>query len=52
MLRSRTSRTKTNATAVIVPENTNGAPGINTYFDLMNLWVTELAKGFASGANK
>ncbi|HEY6220498.1 MAG TPA: metal ABC transporter substrate-binding protein [Gemmatimonadaceae bacterium] len=44
--------TKTGATAVIVPENTNGAPGINTYFDLMNMWVTDLAKGFASGGTK
>ena len=40
---------KTNATAVIVPENTNGAPGVNTYFDLMNMWVTGLARGFAAG---
>src|SRR5438045_1229411 len=39
---------KTNAAAVIVPENTNGAPGVNTYFDLMSTWVTSLAKGFAS----
>jgi zinc/manganese transport system substrate-binding protein len=43
---------KTGATGVIVPENTNGAPGVNTYFDLMSLWVNELAKGFAAGANK
>ena len=31
--------------AVIVPENTNGAPGVNTYFDLMNAWVNGLAAG-------
>lgn len=43
---------RTNAAPVIVPENTAGAPGINTYFELMNLWVTELAKGFATGAGK
>ncbi|HEY9015145.1 MAG TPA: metal ABC transporter substrate-binding protein, partial [Gemmatimonadales bacterium] len=46
---------KTNAAAVIVPENTNGAPGVNTYFDLVNTWVTELAKGFGAsvtGASK
>ena len=42
--------TKTNAAAVIVPENTNGAPGVNTYFDLVNTWVTELAKGFGQSA--
>ncbi|HMC55595.1 MAG TPA: metal ABC transporter substrate-binding protein [Gemmatimonadaceae bacterium] len=37
---------RTGAAAVIVPENTNGAPGVNTYLDLMNNWVSELAKGF------
>jgi ABC-type Zn uptake system ZnuABC Zn-binding protein ZnuA len=41
---------RTEATGVIVPENTNGAPGINTYFDLMNNWVTSLAQGFSGGA--
>ena len=40
---------KTGAKAVIVPSNTNGAPGINTYFDLMNLWITELARAFGGG---
>lgn len=39
---------KTAAKAVIVPSNTNGQPGINTYFDLMNLWVTELDRAFGS----
>jgi ABC-type Zn uptake system ZnuABC Zn-binding protein ZnuA len=39
---------KTGAAAVIVPENTNGAPGVNSYFDLMNTWVTDLAKGFGA----
>ena len=29
-----------------MPENTNGAPGVNTYFDLMNTWVNGLAAGF------
>ncbi len=38
---------RTGATAVIVPENTQGAPGIETYFDLMNTWITQLAQGFA-----
>ena len=40
---------KTGARAVIVPENTNGAPGVNSYFDLMNTWVTQLAAGFVGG---
>ncbi len=40
---------RTNAVGVIVPENTKGAPGIDTYFDLMNLWITELNKGFSGG---
>jgi len=37
---------KTGATAVVVPENTLGAPGVTTYFDLMNTWVDGLAAGF------
>ena len=42
---------KTAAKAVIVPSNTGGAPGVNTYFDLMNLWITELDRAFgAAGA--
>jgi ABC-type Zn uptake system ZnuABC Zn-binding protein ZnuA len=44
---------RTGAVAVIVPENTHGAPGIETYFDLMNTWVGQLAHGFAgSGASR
>jgi ABC-type Zn uptake system ZnuABC Zn-binding protein ZnuA len=39
---------RTGATAVIVPEHTEGAPGVTTYFDLMNTWVTELARAFSS----
>jgi zinc/manganese transport system substrate-binding protein len=39
---------RTGATAVIVPENTDGAPGVHTYFDLMNAWVSDLARAFAS----
>jgi len=35
---------------LIVPENTRGAPGVETYFDLMNTWVSSLAQGFAAGA--
>lgn len=37
---------KTGATAVIVPENTLGAPGVTTYVDLVNTWVRGLAAGF------
>ena len=37
---------RTGAKAVIVPENTQGAPGVDTYFDLMNTWVSNLANGF------
>ena len=37
---------KTGAAAVVVPENTFGAPGVTTYFDLVNTWVTGLAAGF------
>lgn len=40
---------RTGARAVIVPENTNGAPGVNTYFDLMHTWITGLAQGFGGG---
>jgi len=41
---------RTGAKAVIVPSNTGGAAGIETYFDLMNLWITELGRAFgASG---
>lgn len=40
---------KTGAKAVIVPENTHGAPGVETYFDLMNTWISSLAAGFTGG---
>jgi zinc/manganese transport system substrate-binding protein len=39
---------RTNAKAVIVPSNVSGAAGINTYFDLMNLWVNELTRAFGA----
>jgi zinc/manganese transport system substrate-binding protein len=39
---------RTGATAVVVPENTHGAPGVDTYFDLMNNWITQLAHAFAA----
>jgi len=35
---------------VIVPSNTGGAAGINTYFELMNLWISELGRAFGTGA--
>ena len=40
---------KTGAKAAIVPSNTGGQAGINTYFDLMNLWISELARAFGTG---
>jgi len=43
---------RTGARAVIVPENTGGAPGVNTYFDLVNTWVSSLAAGFRDVALK
>jgi ABC-type Zn uptake system ZnuABC Zn-binding protein ZnuA len=39
---------RTGATAVIVSENTDGAPDVHTYFDLMNTWVNGLAQAFAA----
>lgn len=41
---------RTGAKAVIVPSNTGGAMGVNTYFDLMNLWITELGRAFGATA--
>lgn len=40
---------RTGAKAVIVPSNTGGQPGTDTYFDLMNLWITELVRAFGGG---
>ena len=42
---------KTGARAVVIPENTHGAPGVETYFDLMNTWINGLAAGFRGGAS-
>jgi zinc/manganese transport system substrate-binding protein len=39
---------RTGATAVILAENTEGAPGVTTYFDLLDSWVRDLARGFAA----
>jgi zinc/manganese transport system substrate-binding protein len=41
---------RTGARAVIVPENTDGAPGVKTYFDLVNTWITSLTAAFRSVA--
>jgi ABC-type Zn uptake system ZnuABC Zn-binding protein ZnuA len=43
---------RTGARAVIVPENTAGAPRVDTYFDLVNNWVSSLAAGFRDVALK
>jgi len=43
---------RTGATAVVVPENTNGAPGVDTYFDLMNNWIAQLAHAFTSSSTE
>ena len=40
---------RTGATAVIVPSNTEGAPGIDSYEQLVDLWVSALADAFAGG---
>ncbi|NIR44145.1 MAG: zinc ABC transporter solute-binding protein [Gemmatimonadetes bacterium] len=37
---------RTGARAVIVPEHVEGAEGVNTYFDLVDLWVTQLSEAF------
>lgn len=37
---------RTGSRAVIVPEHVSGAEGVNTYFDLIDTWVTELSTAF------
>jgi len=39
---------RTGASAVVVPENTYGAAGVETYFDLVNAWISELSRGFSA----
>ncbi len=39
---------RTNAKAVIVPEHVDGAAGVDTYFDLIDLWVEQLSEAFLS----
>jgi zinc/manganese transport system substrate-binding protein len=41
---------RTGARAVVVPENTEGAPGVKTYFDLVNTWITSLTAAFRNVA--
>ena len=41
---------RTGARAVVVAENTGGAPGVETYFDLVNSWVNGLTSAFRAGA--
>jgi hypothetical protein len=41
---------RTGAEPVIVPEHVGGAPGVDDYFALIDLWVEELAGAFASAA--
>lgn len=40
---------RTGARAVILPEHTEGAPGVDTYFDLLDAWVNGIAAGFRGG---
>jgi ABC-type Zn uptake system ZnuABC Zn-binding protein ZnuA len=42
---------RTGAQAVIVPSNVGGAPGVNTYFDLMNTLVGSLAQAYKGSAS-
>jgi zinc/manganese transport system substrate-binding protein len=37
---------RTGAIAVIVPENTEGEPGVQTYFDLVDLWIASLGAAY------
>jgi ABC-type Zn uptake system ZnuABC Zn-binding protein ZnuA len=41
---------RTGARAVIVPSNVGGAPGTDTYIDLVSLWIRELAAAFRAAA--
>jgi ABC-type Zn uptake system ZnuABC Zn-binding protein ZnuA len=41
---------RTGAGAVIVPSTTGGAAGVDTYFQLVDLWVTQLVRAFTTAA--
>lgn len=43
---------RTGATAVVVPENTGGEPGVASYFDLMNTWITRLRAAYTDGGTR
>jgi ABC-type Zn uptake system ZnuABC Zn-binding protein ZnuA len=43
----RSVAARTNAVPVSVPSNTEGAPGTDTYIDLVSLWIRELGAAFA-----
>jgi len=43
---------RTGATAVIVAENTHGAQGVDTYFELMNSWISGLIQGFGGAPSR
>jgi zinc/manganese transport system substrate-binding protein len=49
---ARTIAERAGATAVIVPANAAGAPGTDTYIDLVSLWVKDLAQAFRAYANR
>lgn len=39
---------RTGAQAVIVATNAGGEPGVNTYFELVDRWITAIAEAFAA----
>jgi len=39
---------RTGATGVIVPAQTGGAPGVDTYHDLVSVWINDLARTYAA----
>jgi zinc/manganese transport system substrate-binding protein len=41
---------RTGATPVVVPLNVDGAPGVDTFFDLLSTWVSELSAAFRVNA--
>lgn len=46
----RTIATRAGAQRVIVPEHVEGEPGVDTYFDLVDVWVSRLAQAFSNVA--
>lgn len=37
---------RTEATAVVVPENVDGEPGVDSYFDLLDYWIASLGAAY------